>query len=174
MLLIGSLLGALWFLVFVCAHVGTFASRPITHRSAVIVRLYGLAFVGALASAALVPADVLPGVTPVAHRITALLAAAAVMAGAFILYMPFYYTITTSLSVQTVIAVEQAPGQRLEVDTLASPATYRQIVQGRLDSMVTAGNLTRDGDRYRATPKGRRVAGFFASLKSLWRLGPGG
>ena len=96
------------------------------------------------------------------------------MAGAFVLYMPFYYTITTSLSVQTVIAVEQAPRGRLAVDELASPSTYERIVQGRLDSMVVAGNLTRDGDRYRATPKGRRVTRFFAALKSLWRLGPGG
>ena len=174
MLLIGALLGALWFGVFVAAHVGTFASRPIKNRSRVILILFGSAFVGAIVSTLLVPADLLPGLVPTSHRLMAVLAATLVMACAFVLYMPLYYTITTSLSVQTVIAIEEAPGGRLALDDLASPQVYEQIVQGRLDSMVVAGNLTRTGDRYQATQKGQRVARFFATLKQLWRLGPGG
>jgi hypothetical protein len=173
-LLIGALIGALWFIVFVAAHVGTFASRPIQNRSGVILLLYGLALGCAVVSAILVPTDILPGLTPTSYRVVAVLAAVLVMACAFILYMPFYYTITTSLSVQSVIAIEEAPDQRMALADLASPAVYSQIVQGRLNSMVVAGNLTRDGDRYYATPKGQRVARFFATLKHLWRLGPGG
>ncbi len=174
MLLIGSLLGAFWFLVFVGAHVGIFASRPVKNRSAVILLLYGLALGGALASAALVPAELPTSLAPTSHRVIAVLAALAVMACAFILYMPFYYTITTSLSIQTLIAIEEAPGRRIAVDTLCSPSVYNSIVQGRLESMVVAGNLTRQDDRYRATRKGQRVARVFATLKALWRLGPGG
>jgi hypothetical protein len=173
-LLIGALLGGLWFTLFVCAHVGTFASRPIRNRSAAILLLYGLACCGAVASAILVPADVLPGLVPTSHRIVAVLAAALVMACAFILYMPFYYTITTSLSIQTLIVIDEAPGHRLPLDEVASPRVYDQIVRGRLESMVTAGNVTRQGDRYHATPKGQRVARCFDALKRLWRLGPGG
>jgi hypothetical protein len=173
-LLIGALLGALWFALFVAAHVGTFATRTVKNRSAVILLLYGTALAGAIVSAVLVPADVLPGLTPTSHRIVAVLGAAAVMVSAFILYMPFYYTIITSLSIQTLIQIEEAPGQRLAVAALAAPAVYTQIVHGRLESMVQAGNLTRADDRYVTTPKGRRVAGIFATLKQLWRLGPGG
>jgi hypothetical protein len=173
-LLIGSLIAACWFAVFVVAHVVTFASVPIRNRSTVILLLYGLAFVCAVASAIFVSAGSLPWVAPSSHRILAVTAAALVMGCAFILYMPFYYTITTSLSIQTIITIDEAPGRRMALDILASPATYEPIVLGRLESMVVAGNLRRDGDRYVATPKGRRVARFFAWLKQLWRLGPGG
>lgn len=174
MLLIGSLLGAVWFALFVAVHVGTFASRPVQNRSAVILMLFGGAFLGALVSAALVPADLIPGVVPTSHRLMALLAAGLVMACCFVMYMPFYYTIVTSLSVQTVISIDEAPGHRVPLDALASSKVYDRIVRGRLESMVQAGNLVRDGGRYRATPKGQRTAGIFAGLKDLWRLGPGG
>jgi hypothetical protein len=173
-LLIGALAGAVWFFLFVAAHVVTFATLPVRNRSGTILLLFGAAFVGALLSAALVPSDVVPGVIPTSHRLLAPLAAGLVMACGFVLYMPFYYTIVTSLSVQTVITIDEAPGHRLPLDALASPKVYDRIVRGRLDSMVRAGNLVRDGERFRATPKGARTAGTFARLKSLWKLGPGG
>ena len=174
MLLIGSVIGALWFAGFVAAHVALFALRPVQNRSRAIVTLFGLALFGGLATATLVPADLFAGVTPTSHRVVAALAAGLVMACAFILYMPFYYTITTSLSVQTVIAIDEAPGHQLPLDTLTSPQVYDQIVRGRLASMVAAGNVTCQDGRYVATAKGARVARFFAGLKRLWRLGPGG
>jgi hypothetical protein len=173
-LLIGSLAGAVWFPLFVAAHVLTFATRPVRNRSATILLLFGTAYLGALLTAGLAPSDIVPGVAPSSHRLLAVLAAALVMACGFVLYMPFYYTIVTSLSVQTIIAIDEAPGHRLPLDALASPKVYDRIVRGRLDSMVQAGNLVRDGERYRATTKGRRTAGIFAMLKSLWKLGPGG
>src|SRR5881628_150904 len=101
MLLIGSLAGGIWFLLFVAAHVGTFATRPVKNRSGVILLLFGLALLGALLSAVFVPATVIPGLVPTSHRAMAPLAALLVMACCFVLYMPFYYTIATSLSVQT-------------------------------------------------------------------------
>lgn len=174
MLLIGSLAGGLWFLLFVAAHVGVFATRPIRNRSAVILLLFGLAVLGALPTASFVPADVVPGLVPTSHRLMAPLAALLVMACCFVLYMPFYYTIVTSLSIQTLIAIDEAPGHRQALDALVTPELYDTIIAGRLASMVQAGNLVRDGARYRATPKGQRTAGIFATLKALWRLGPGG
>ena len=174
MLLIGSLAGGVWFPLFVAAHVGTFATRSVRNRSGTILLLFGAAFLGALVSAALVPVDVVLGSAPTSHRVQALLAAGLVMACGFVLYMPFYYTIVTSLSVQTVITIDEAPGHRLPLDALASPKVYDRIVRGRLDSMVQAGNLVRDGERFCATAKGRRTAGAFAMLKSIWKLGPGG
>jgi hypothetical protein len=173
-LLIGSLVGGAWFMAFVVTHVGTFATFPIRNRSAAVLALFGGSVAGALLSAAFVPADAIPTVVPTSHRAMAVLAALLVMACCFVLYMPLYYTIATSLSVQTMIAIEEAPGQRLALGTLASPDVYGQIVAGRLASMVQSGYLSTDGDRYRATPRGRRMAHSFGALKDLWRLGPGG
>jgi len=174
MLLIGSLLGGLWFLLFVAAHIGTFATRPIKNRSAAILLLFGLAILGAVLSATFVPADVIPGVVPTSHRAMSPLAALLVMACCFVLYMPFYYTIATSLSVQTVIAIDDAPGHQMALAALAAPEVYEKIIAGRLVSMVQASNLVSDGYRYRATPKGQRTARIFGTLKEVWRLGPGG
>jgi hypothetical protein len=174
MLLIGSVVGGAWFVAFVLAHVGTFATLPIRNRSAAILALFGGAVLGALLSAAFVPADSIPNIVPTSHRVMAVLAALLVMACCFVLYMPFYYTIATSLSVQTMIAVEEAPGHRLPLASLASPDVYEQIVAGRLASMIQSGYLSADGDRYRATPRGHRMAHIFGALKDLWRLGPGG
>src|SRR5690242_15799203 len=112
MLLIGSLLGGIWFLLFVAAHVGTFATRPVKNRSGAILLLFGLALLGALLAATYIPVTVVPGVVPISHRVMAPLAALLVMACCFVLYMPFYYTIATSLSVQTVIAIDDAPGHQ--------------------------------------------------------------
>lgn len=174
MLLIGSLVGAFWFLAFVTAQVVIFAARPIRNRSAVIMLLFGCAVAAALLSAMLVPADLLAGITTRSHRLLAVVAAVAVMVSAFILYMPFYYTIVTSLSVQTIVLIHEAPDHRLPLGTVASPTVYDQIVRGRLASMVQAGNLTRHGLRYVATAKGQRIGRVFAALKDLWKLGPGG
>lgn len=172
--MIGALVGGVWFVLFVAAHIGTFGTRKVLNRSAVILRLFGLAVVGALLSAILIPADIIPGVVPSGHRALAPLAAGLGIACCFIVYMPFYYTIATSLSVQTVIAIDEAPGHRLALAVLAAPEVYERIIAGRLASMVQAGNLVSDGFRYRATAKGRRTAATFESLKELWKLGPGG
>jgi hypothetical protein len=173
-LLIGALVGGFWFVLFAVAHVATFASLPVRNGSAVILRLFGLAVVGALLAAAFVPAGVIPGLVPSGHRFMAPLAAGLMMGCCFILYMPLYYAVATSLSIQTVIAIHEAPGRRLALAALAAPDVFEQIAAGRLTSMVRAGNLVGDGCRYRATPKGRRTATTFARLKALWRLGPGG
>src|SRR5207237_2782046 len=87
MLLIGSLRGGIWFLLFVAAHVGTFATRPVKNRSAVILLLFGLALLGGLLSATFIPATIIPGVVPTSHRAMAPLAVLLVMACCFVLYM---------------------------------------------------------------------------------------
>src|SRR5262245_51509777 len=98
MLLIGAVAGGVWFGLFVLAQVGTLAARPVRNRAAVTLMLFAGALVGALLSAALLPADLIPAAHPTSHRLMALLAAALVMSCGFVLYMPLYYTVATSLS----------------------------------------------------------------------------
>jgi hypothetical protein len=172
-LVLGTALGALWFLVFVAAHVALFHLRPVRNRSRAILIVFGCCLLGELVS---VFAALLAGARyPQGDQsFAAFIAGPVIMVCGFILYMPLYYTITTSLSIQTLIAIELCPGGACELGDLKSPTVYRQLLQGRLDSMVTSGNLDRAGAAYRLTPKGRVVAQTFAALKDLWRLGPGG
>jgi hypothetical protein len=104
----------------------------------------------------------------------ALVSGLLVMGCLFVLYMPFFFTIATSLSVQTMILVERSPGGRAEVQELRERFASRQLVAGRLQSMVANGYLVREGDCYRVTTKGRLVARLFGVLKHAWRLGAGG
>lgn len=97
-----------------------------------------------------------------------------VMVCLFILYMPFYYTIATSLSVQSLIFLETNSKRSLTVDDLREHFASREIVAGRLAVMALNGYLREESGRYFIAPKGHRIAVFFSYLKDLWKLGPGG
>jgi hypothetical protein len=174
MLLIGALVGALWFGAFVVLHVAVSTKRPVTARSRLLLRLFTPACAGTLLSAAVVPLDIIPGIAPTSHRAVALLAALVVIASGFVLYAPLYYTIVSSISVQTLIAIDAASNRRVRLDVLASLNVYDQIVSGRLASMVMSGALVRNGDRYQASRKGLAIVRSFTVLKHLWCLEPGG
>jgi hypothetical protein len=113
MLLIGALVGALWFGAFVVLHVAVSTKRPVTARSRLLLRLFTPACAGTLLSAAVVPLDIIPGIAPTSHRAVALLAALVVIASGFVLYAPLYYTIVSSISVQTLIAIDAASNKRV-------------------------------------------------------------
>jgi hypothetical protein len=91
----------------------------------------------------------------------------------FVLYVPAVYTVLTSLSVQTIIALHRSSGRLPEVELyghFAGPAMF----EGRLQTLVESGYLARHEGRYRTTSRGLAIAGPFAALKTFWRLGPGG
>jgi hypothetical protein len=102
-----------------------------------------------------------------------ILAGSLVMASLFVLYMPFYYTVATSLSVQSLIMIDRAGGVmplRRLTDTFVSDA----ILHVRLDSMARNGYVIRQGDTYCVTSKGMHIAKLFSTIKRIWALGPGG
>jgi len=92
----------------------------------------------------------------------------------FVLYMPVYYTFAASQSIQAIIRLVRAPNRRRTVDEVVGDATSDALLLQRLESMVASGNLAREGDRYRATVKGHRLALFFGAIQRLWRLDPVG
>ncbi len=97
-----------------------------------------------------------------------------VFACCFVLYMPLYYVIATSLSVQTIIAILEAGPEGRSLDILKNVFGSNDLLRKRLETLVTNGYLIHDGDRFRATRKGVRISHVFFWLKNLWRLGPGG
>ncbi|MGE3273096.1 MAG: hypothetical protein AB7P40_30475 [Chloroflexota bacterium] len=174
MLLIGALAGGRWFGIFVASHVFSLLLWPRQQRSRVLLMLIVAALIGALVTALLVPHGMLPGLATTGHRIVAVISALATVSCCFILYTPMYYVIVSSLTGQMLVKLNAADDGSLPLDALASPVTYRRIVEPRLDSMVASGLLRRQDGVYRATPKGIRTARTFRYLKALWQLGPGG
>ena len=91
----------------------------------------------------------------------------------YVLYTPFYYTVCTSLSIQSLIRLQQCGGTLNENDLLKEFASL-DLIHKRLEIMSTNKYIVRSGDHYTATRKGRFVAAVFSNLKRLWNLGAGG
>jgi hypothetical protein len=92
----------------------------------------------------------------------------------FVLYMPFYFTIAASLSVQSLILIARAPHGRMPLVELREHFASRQILEQRLETMVRNGYLFRSGERYHPTAKGKLVGRAFQVVKRCWKLGAGG
>ena len=91
----------------------------------------------------------------------------------FVLYVPFYYTLTTSLSVATLILLLKKGGQLTEAE-LYGRFAGSDLAAGRLSALCDSGYIAPVNGSYRATSRGRVVARFFSEIKSLLRLGAGG
>ena len=92
----------------------------------------------------------------------------------FTLYMPFFYTIAASLTVQTLVLLAREADGTLPISSLFDRFGSRKLVAGRLTVMSQNGLVSLDGTEYRLTPKGKFIARMFAFLKRFWRLWPGG
>jgi hypothetical protein len=169
-MLASSLLAAMWFGVFVLLHIAVSRVWPSRGRFQALLAVFLAALLAQMLSVLLLGTEL----EPARGYVLAVLTGWVVMLSLFVLYAPFYYTFAASLSVQTVIALQRAPGQRLPLAELRSRFNSEAFLRHRLDSMVATGNLSKEGAAYRLTPKGRSVARVFGSLKRLWRLGPGG
>ena len=154
--------GAAWTAAALAAHVAVFRLARVERRARTLVLLFAGAALGHAVTARLLGLD--------AWRIAYGLVA---IAAAFICYMPFYYTVSASQSVQMLLELVRAP-EGLHPDALRRIYAVEEVVAGRLDTLVGAGYLARGGRGYTVTPKGRLVASAFRAVKAVWRLGPGG
>jgi hypothetical protein len=93
----------------------------------------------------------------------------------FVLYMPFYYTVASSLSVRTLVLLAAEPGGRLPIDEVRERFVSPALVGRRLEIMKTNGFLaaTEDGG-FVLTSKGRALATVFGQLKRFWGMDAGG
>jgi hypothetical protein len=167
--------GAFWFAVFIVSHALVFHWRPRPERVGALAFTFLLALTGHAATAVLVTRDAqwlghaVHGGAPTVAAVGAL-----EMAALAALYLPFYYTVNTSLSVQMMIRLARAPQHTLpEVDVRAI-LMADELLRGRLEGLAASGFMRRDDGRYVLTPKGRRLARFFQTVRGCWRLGTGG
>jgi hypothetical protein len=91
----------------------------------------------------------------------------------FVLYVPFLYTVRTSLSVQSIVFLLDHDG-RVPKARLTAYFTSEDIVAARIATLVKSGYLASQVGGFRLTRRGRLVASVFARIKAWWALGAGG
>jgi hypothetical protein len=166
---------ALWFSVFVAVHLLVMALRPVAGRFRLIARTFLLCCVGSVATILVVMLAVQArGPLFQGGIVGSCVVAALTMACLFVLYMPFFYTVAASLSVQSIILLSELPQTQRTAATLRDRFVSEEILAKRMEGMVFSGYLIREGNRYRLTAKGRKIAAMFQWLKDLWKLGAGG
>jgi len=148
--------------VVVLAHLVLFALVRIERRSRVLIGLWLAGVVGHVVGCLALGVD--------GWRTAA---GVALIFCAFILYMPAYYTVASSLSARMIVDIHRAGG-RLATDELWRRHAPDQLLASRLGTLEAAGYVRRAGDRFVLTPKGRLVVRPFMWVKLAWRLGPGG
>jgi hypothetical protein len=165
----GLIIGLLWFAIFLLAH---FAIVWLTRQGASaranrIAALAGL--IGVFVSSWVTQA----GPTPIALA-GATLCGVLLYGGLFVLYMPFYYVVMTSLSVRTAVLLGRQPDGALPLAALEERFASRVLVAQRLQTMAENGFLRATSKGYALTAKGKAIARFFEFFKKLWKLGAGG
>jgi hypothetical protein len=166
----GIVSGVGWFGLFLAAHIVWFHLIHVRDAFKWIVKGLAACLLGHVATMAVWNWHSTPAYRTVIDTSYGALAIACL----FILYMPFYYTIVASLSIQTLICLLESPQNSLTLPELHKHFASRDIVAGRLDTMTRNGYLERVEAGYSVTPKARAMSAVFAFLKNLWKLGPGG
>lgn len=161
---LGTALGAgvAWTAAAVAGHFAIFHAVRVDHRARALTLLFACAAFATLVTCLLLDAGPWRAIYGMS-----------VVACAFLLYMPFYYTVAASQSVQLVIDIHAAPGG-LSAGEIRERYPVAELLAGRLQTLSWAGYVTvRDG-RFALTRKGRLTSLPFRAIKALWRLGPGG
>lgn len=175
-MLAGMLIAVAVFALFVALHSLVFRlAAPARGRFPILLVCFAATLAGAVAAdrhvsnLKCIPAPWVHGGFPLA-------AAATVLTGLALLalYLPFYFTANTSLSVRAFIAIERSPGRRLPESLVRDAIGSEAVVRGRLETLTASGYLRRDGDVYRLTARGRTVAAIFRAVAGLWNLREGG
>lgn len=162
-----------WFALFVIAQWTFFHVRAVRDRARCTFLLFGVGLLGQLLSVLffLQFPDVRDTVR--SSHAASIFAGTLVMGSLFVLYMPFYYTIATSLSVQSLIMIAKVGGA-MPISSLANTFASDAVLHARLESMARNGYVIEQGRVYHITLKGMYIARLFSAIKRSWNLGSGG
>jgi hypothetical protein len=162
-MIFGILSGVFWFLVFLTCKIGILHHYRIKNKSRIIIRLFLITILAGLVLSVFLGRSI-PEIT----------IGLVVMFSFFILYMPFYYTIASSVSIQSLVLLAEKRTHTSTMGELKQRFASAEIVSYKLKSMENSGLLLSNGETYKVTLKGRFVAWAFGLIKSIWNLGPGG
>ena len=163
----GLIGGAGGFALFLMLHIAALSFQRNSAPWQTMVRIFLAATVATILAVATLVSDRWAGL------LLAETYAVLVMACLFVVSAPLFFTIYTSLSVESLLIAFRRGG-RVSIDTLYRRFASPEFVSGRLKTMVVSGYLISAGDHYKASRKGRQVAAFFSAIKRSLRLGPGG
>jgi len=172
-MLVGIVSAIAWFAAFLAAQLAAYWAFGVRHRSKLIVRVFVLAIAGHVATVGWVwvCGKASQHFSPVLSFACGVL----LLMCLFILYMPFFYTLTTSLSVEILSMLESAPRRRLPLAEVTHRFTSEVFVLDRLETMRANGYFTvTDASGYRLTARGERVARLLDNVKAALALGAGG
>lgn len=173
MMEIGLAAGLGWFAIVFLIHLIVIwtAVPSVRPRISQMVFLFGI--IGVLSSVVLMFSYL--GKSSVSQALMfSALGGILVYGGMLTLYLPFYYSIVASLSLQTIILLNGQPNGTLPIIRLQQRFSSRDFVLQRLATMTRNGFLVERQGEHCLTAKGRRVATTFLFFKRLWRLGAGG
>jgi len=165
--LLGFLCGIFGFGIFLIAQIAIFRLCPEIKRSHVLVRGIAATLAASILTAALPQAP--------AYAVIVLRETFAIMTVGclFVLYVPFFYTVHTSLSIESLILLK-ARGGCVPLTELMARFASLELFEARLRTMVESGYLIQSDEQYTLTPRAQRMALIFGWVKSIWKLGSGG
>ncbi|HWE52235.1 MAG TPA: hypothetical protein VG273_20740 [Bryobacteraceae bacterium] len=167
---LGVISAVCWFLLFLTLKVVLFHWKYVENCFSLIIRIFFGCVAGHIVTVLLLNSQSLNR----APTWAVLVYGFVVLGCLFILYMPFYYNVVNSLSIQTLVLLGNSPDKTLPLAELRHRFAGPPIVTGRLDTMVANHYLENRNGRYGVTKKGRMVARLFGGLKDFWKMGPGG
>jgi hypothetical protein len=159
----GIVSGSIWFMIFLIFKISIFHLFQIKNKSGLIIKLFLSAVVGCILTSLIFT-------LPLMEMMNSLI----VIFSFFILYMPFYYTISSSVSIQSLILLSEKDSQTCLLNELKNTFASPKILSYKLKSMESSGVLSSDGKKYKTTLRGKLIANTFQFIKKLWQLSPGG
>lgn len=172
MLSISVISSFIWFAFFIVAHIGWIHLFPRGRLGRTIVRCFAISAMACMATVAISHGTMSAAGSPL-PGLAAEAIALFLMCCAFVLYMPFVFTITTSLSIETLLLLDRSGGRMSSAD-LCRRFVSQDAARQRLETMRENQLVILENTRYKLTRKGVLVAEFFACMKRLWKLWPGG
>lgn len=174
-MILGVLLAIPWFGLFLFVHLGVMAISPVSGRFKVIRQTLYMALIGFSITYMMLYRDASLDASYVhGGPVAGLLLGWLTLTSLFVVYMPFFYTIAASLSVQSLVVLKHLPPSERLIGVLRSKFATEVLVEGRLRVLATNRYLAQQGDSYQLTSKGRLTALVFRRINRFWRLGPGG
>lgn len=164
--------GAAWFTAFALGHlIWAHASRD-QRYGRLLFRSFAGALVGCVVSVLLLRGLLWQG--PPLAFVVAAGGAVFLMLCAFVLYIPFIFVVSSSLSIDTLLMLQRAGGE-LPRAALYEHLTSPDAVRRRLEIMRGNGLVApTSGGSYVLTRKAGPPARFFTAVKRFWKLWPGG
>ena len=172
----GLILAGLWFSLFLASLLVIFRLYRIRRQSRLIIWLITITTAGHIATIALL--SVVPQALPESlafNPALSLIGGVLLLACLFVLYMPIFYILSTSLSVATLIDMANISDRSAELKDLTSQFTSAEFTTDRLGTLCLNGYLTySENSGYILTARAWFVVRLFIYIKGLWCLGASG